>query len=103
MVWLTNEKRLALFPARAIARYPHHRKSPIRHQLDYILIFLFHHACFFFFLIIDLYFLVPAAIAQTYSPFATVAIPTGIPRKKAKPEIKIHPLNVEAKVRKCSI
>ena len=28
VVWLTNERRLALFPAGIIVRDPHHRKSP---------------------------------------------------------------------------
>ena len=28
MVWLTDQKRLALFPARTIVRDPHHRESP---------------------------------------------------------------------------
>ena len=28
VVWLTNERHLALFPARTIVRDPHHRKSP---------------------------------------------------------------------------
>ena len=34
---------------------------------------------FFFFLIIDLYFLIPAIIAQIFNPIAELAIPTGIP------------------------
>ena len=57
---------------------------------------------FFFFLIIDLYFLIPAAIAQMFNPVAELVIPIEIPRKEAKAEIKIHPLIVEAKIRKCS-
>ena len=28
VVWLTNERRLALFPAGTIVRDPHHRESP---------------------------------------------------------------------------
>ena len=35
----------------------------------------------FFFLIIDLYYLIPAAIAQIYNPIAELAIATGIPSK----------------------
>ena len=57
---------------------------------------------FFFFLIIDLYFLIPAAIAQIFNPVAELVIPIEIPMKEAKAEIKIHPLIVEAKIRKCS-
>ena len=30
VVWLTDERRLALFPAGTIARDPHHRESPTR-------------------------------------------------------------------------
>ena len=54
---------------------------------------------FFFFLIIDLYFLIPAAIAQIFYPFAELVIPS----KEAKAKIEIHPVIVEAKRRKCSI
>ena len=46
-------------------------------------------------LIIDLYFLIPAVIAQTFSP---IVIP-----KEAKSEIVTHPVTTEAKVSKCSI
>ena len=61
-------------------------------------------SCFFlFFLIIDLYFLIPAAIAQIFNPIAELVIPIGIPTKEAKVEIKTHPVNVEAKIRKSSI
>ena len=58
---------------------------------------------FFFFLISDLYFLIPAAIAQIFNPIAELVIPTGIPSKEAKAEIEIHPVMVEAKIRKFSI
>ena len=56
-----------------------------------------------FFLIIDLNLLIPAAIAQIFNPNAELLIPIGIPNKEAKAEIKIHPIIVEAKIRKCSI
>ena len=36
MVWLTDEKRLALFPAATIARDPYHRESPARGVQDNI-------------------------------------------------------------------
>ena len=39
---------------------------------------------FFFFLIIDLYFLIPAAIAQIFNPIAELVIPIGIPSKETK-------------------
>ena len=60
--------------------------------------------CFFlFFLIIDLYFLIPAVIAQIFYPIAELVIPIGIPAKEAKAEMKTHPVIVEDKKRKCSI
>ena len=58
---------------------------------------------FFFFLIIDLLFLIAAVIAQILNPIAELLIPIGIPSKEAKVEIGIHPVTVEAKIRKCSI
>ena len=53
---------------------------------------------FFFFLIIDLYFLIPVAIVQIFNPSAELVIPIGIPSKEAKSEIEIHPVIVEAKI-----
>ena len=32
VVWLTSEKCLALFPSGTIARDPHYRESPTRHE-----------------------------------------------------------------------
>ena len=57
----------------------------------------------FLFLIIDLYFLIPAAIAQFFNPSAKFVVPIGITSKEAKEEIEIHPVIVEAKIRKCAI
>ena len=56
---------------------------------------------FFFFLIIDLYFLIPAAITQIFNPIAELVIPIGMPIKEAKAEIDIHTVIVEAKIKKC--
>ena len=42
---------------------------------------------FLFFLIIDLYVLIPAVTAQIFNPTAELAIATGIPTKKANAEI----------------
>ena len=51
--------------------------------------------CFFlFFLIIDLYFLIPAGIAQNFNPIAELVIPIGIQTKEAKGEIETHPVIV---------
>ena len=58
---------------------------------------------FFFFLIIDLYFLIPPVIAQMFNPIAELEIPIGIPTKEAKKDMETHPLIVEAKIRKCLI
>ena len=58
---------------------------------------------YFFFLIIDLYFLISAAIAQIFNPIAELLIPIGTTSKEAKAEIEIHPVIAEAKIRKCSI
>ena len=49
---------------------------------------------FFFFLIIDLYFLVPAIIAEILNAIAELVIPLGIPIKEAKTEIQINPVIV---------
>ena len=55
--------------------------------------------CFFFFLlIIDFHFLIPAAIAQIVNPIAELIIPTGISSKKVKALIEIHAVTVEVKI-----
>ena len=43
---------------------------------------------FFFFLIIELYFVIAAVIAQIFNPIAEIVIPTGIPTKEAKAEME---------------
>ena len=57
---------------------------------------------FFLFLSFDLYFFNPAVIAQIFNLIAH-PIPIGIPIEEAKSEIEIHPVIVEAKIRKWSI
>ena len=42
----------------------------------------------FFFLIIDLYFLIAAVIARIFNPIAELVIPIGIPTKEIKTEIQ---------------
>ena len=64
---------------------------------------LFYHASFSFFLVIDLYYLTAAVIAQILNPITELVIPIGIPTKEAKAEIEIHPVIVESKMRKCSV
>ena len=56
---------------------------------------------FFFFLIIDLFYLIPVVIAQIVKPVAELVIPIEIPIKEAKAEIETYPVIVEAKIRKC--
>ena len=58
---------------------------------------------FFFFLIIDIYFLIPAVITKFFNPIAGLVVPIGIPSKEAKAKIEIHPVTAEAQIRKCSI
>ena len=58
---------------------------------------------FFFFLIFDLYFLMRTAIVQIFNPIPELVIPIGTPIKETIVEIEIHPVMVEAKIRKCSI
>ena len=62
-------------------------------------------SCFMllFFLIIDLYVLIPAAIAQIFNRIAELINLIGIPSKEVKAEIEIHPVIVKAKIRKCSM
>ena len=68
-----------------------------------LLAILFYHASFSFFLIIDLYFLIPAVITQIFNPTAELVIPTRITTKEAKAEMKIHAVTVETKISKYSI
>ena len=58
---------------------------------------------FFFFLIIDLYFLISTVIAQIFNPIAELVIPIRIPTTEAKAEMKIHPVIVEITISKWSI
>ena len=58
---------------------------------------------FHFFLIIDLYFLIPAVITQTFNPIVELAIPIEIPTKEPKSEKETHPVLVEIAISECSI
>ena len=58
-------------------------------------------SCFFlFFLIINLYFLIPAVNAQIFNPNAKLEMPTGTPTNEANAEIETYPLTAETKIRK---
>ena len=55
--------------------------------------------CFFlFFLIIDLYLLIPAVITQNFNPLPGLAIPIGTLTKEPKVEIETHPVIVEVTI-----
>ena len=49
----------------------------------------------FFFLIIDLYFLIAAVVIQIFNPPAELVIAIGIPTKEAKAEMETHLVIVE--------
>ena len=50
---------------------------------------------FLFFLITDLYFLIPAVITQIFNPIVELVIPIRITTKKAKAEMETHPVIAE--------
>ena len=60
-------------------------------------------SCFFFFLIMDLYFLIPAVITQIFNSIAELLIPIGIPSKEAKVEMEMHSVIVEIAISQWSI
>ena len=64
---------------------------------------LFYLGSFSFFLIVDLYFLIPAVIAQIFYPIIELVIPIGIAIKEVKVDIEINLVIAETKLRKCSI
>ena len=53
----------------------------------------------FFFLIVNLYFIIATVVSKMFNLIAKLRIPT----KQEKAEIEIHPLNLELKIRKCSV
>ena len=57
----------------------------------------------FFFLIIDLYFVIAAVIVHIFNPISELVIHIEIPNKEAKEEMEIHPAILEVKIRKSSI
>ena len=48
----------------------------------------------------DLHFLIPAVIAQSFISTAELSMPTGTPSKEANAAIKTQPLTVKTKLRK---
>ena len=60
-------------------------------------------SCFLFiFLVIDLYFFIPAVFGHKFCNAAEFAIPTGIPTNEPKAGIDKYPVTVDAILRKCS-
>ena len=53
----------------------------------------------FFFLIVNLYFIIATVVSKMFNLIAKLRIPI----KQEKAEIEIHPLNLEFKIRKCSV
>ena len=60
-------------------------------------------SCFFFFLIIDWYVLIPAGIAEMFNLIAELVIPIGVPTKEAKAEMETHPVIAEITISNYSI
>ena len=58
---------------------------------------------FLLFLIVDLYFLIPADVAQIFNPTTELAIAIGIPTNEPKAEIETDPVIAETKVKDCSM
>ena len=60
-------------------------------------------SCFFFFyFIIDLYFLIAGVIVQIFIPIAELVIPTGTQNYEANEETETQPVTAEARINKCS-
>ena len=57
---------------------------------------------FFFFLIIDLYFLIPAVIPQFFIPTAELVIPAGMVTNEANAEMETEPSTVKTNISKFS-
>ena len=57
---------------------------------------------FFFFFIIDLYFLIPVVIAQIFNPTVELVKPTGTQTNEANKEIETQPVIAEARISKHS-
>ena len=62
----------------------------------------FYHASFFF-LIIDLQFLISPATTQIFNPTVELVIHIGTQTKEAKAELETHPVTAESKIITCLI
>ena len=68
-----------------------------------LLTILFYHLLLHLSYCVDLYFLIPAVIAQIFNPIVELAIPIETPTKEAKAEIETSPVIVEVTLKKLSI
>ena len=73
-----------------LKQIPHDYESWIHLSIVLNLTFSNNHilSCFFFFFIIDLYFLIPAVTAQMFIPTAELVIPTRTQTNEANAEIE---------------
>ena len=55
-------------------------------------------SCFFFFLIIELYFLILAGLTKVFSFTAELVVPIEIPTKETKAEMEKNSVTVEIKI-----
>ena len=53
---------------------------------------------FFFFLVINLHFLIPVVIPEFFIATEELLIPIGIPTKEAKPEMETHLVIAKGKI-----
>ena len=67
----------------------------------FLLSILLYCAFLLLFLIVDLYFLIPAVFAPVFNPTAELTMPIGIPAREAKTKIETHPVTTKAKINKC--
>ena len=71
--------------------------------LSYHFILSANHSLKFFFLIIDLYFLIPTILAQIFNFTEELLIPIEMPTNEAKAEIETHPVISETKISDFSV
>ena len=78
-------------------------KDQILNLICNLSVFAISSCFFFFFLIINLYILILAIIAQMFTPITELIISLEIWFKKAKSEMEIHTVTAKTKLRKCSV
>ena len=74
--------------------------NQLKLKVNTSILFNFDFAFFHFFplfIVVDLYFLILAAIAQIFNTITVLVILLGIPIEEIKTEVELHPVNVELK------